>query len=261
MVLTVAHWLVICSARSGRQFRWFGLHWLTWLAVCAVGGPFLHYSIVTIKDYAAYGWPLEYYVKNSQFACRFHWPALIGDLAVWLTVLASTAFVAERWIRRVEQRVFLQKSAFFLLSLVVATMIWILNADWPREPEWYDYYAWLLGIAAVAYAFIVVIFEVFILRRWKGFPKGSLLVGALAGAPVWFALSPLPLEPRLVIGLSLVAAAFAATVLDAGRRDLTHRDKGAQRFVNSAYGEHIATLPMWVVGIIGIGGGLVLIYA
>ena len=49
MVLTAAHWLVIRSARSWRRFRWFGLHWLTWLAICAVGGPFLHYLIVAIN--------------------------------------------------------------------------------------------------------------------------------------------------------------------------------------------------------------------
>ncbi len=88
MALTAAHWLVIRPARSWRRFRWFGLHWLTWLAICAVGGPFLHYLIVAINyNVMGYGRPSEYYVEDLQLAWRLHWPALVGGLAAWLTVL------------------------------------------------------------------------------------------------------------------------------------------------------------------------------
>jgi len=260
MVLTATHWLVVRSARSTPRFRWFGLHWLTGLAVCAIGGPFLHYSIVAIHYYDAYGWPLEYYVEGSQLAWRFHWPALVGDLAVWLTVLASTAFIVERWIRRVERRVFLQKRAILFLSFVVAIMIWILNTDWSCEPEWYDYYAWLFGIAATVYTFIDVLVEGMLVRHWKAVPKISLLAGILGGMPSWFALAPLLQDPRLVAGFSLLAGSLAATAVDAGGRDLMHRDKGAIRFVHPAFGEHLTVFPMWAVGIIGIGGGLALLY-
>ncbi len=255
MVLTAAHWLVIRSASSARRFRWFGLHWLTWLAVCAIGGPFLHYLIVTINYYyEGYGRPSESYVEDFRLAWRFHWPALVGGLAVWLTVLASTAFVVERWIRRVERRVFLQKRAFLFLPLVIAVMIWISNTDRSCEPDWCDYYSWLFGLAGMIYAI-----EVLAVRHWNAIPKISLFAGTVAGAPFWFALAPLQ-EPQLAAGLSLVAAAFAATVIDAGRRDLVHRDKGVIRFVHPAYGEHVAVLPMWALGIIGIGGGLALLY-
>ncbi len=255
IVLTAAHWLVVRCARSRRRSRWFGLHWLTWLAACAVGGPFLHYLIVTINYYyEGYGLPSESYVEDFRLAWRFHWPTLVGGLAVWLTVLASTAFVVERWIRRVEQRVHLQKRVFLFLSLVVAIMIWI-SRDWSWEPDSCDYYAWLFGLAGTIYAI-----EVLTVRHWKSVPKFSLLAGILAGAPFWFALSPLQ-EPRLAAGLSLVAGAFAATVVDAGCRILMHRDKGPVRFIDAACGERVAVFPMWAVGIIGIGGGLLLLYS
>jgi hypothetical protein len=48
LALTAAHWLVVRSARSRRQWRWFGLHVLTWtwIAVLAVGIPCLHYFYI-----------------------------------------------------------------------------------------------------------------------------------------------------------------------------------------------------------------------
>ena len=195
IVLTVAHWLVVRSGRSGRRSRWFGLHWLGWLAVLAVGGPFLHYSIFAAK-FGTYGWPLNY-TDFDRFSrqWRFDWPSLVVDLAVWLTVVASTAFVVERWIRRVELRVVLQKRAFVFLPLVVAITIWISNENWSREPAWYDYYPCLLGLAAAVCTFLLAPVEGIIVRHWKAIPKISLLAGVLAAAPVWFALGALSRAP------------------------------------------------------------------
>jgi len=56
MVLTFAHWLVLRATEAGRSGRWMGLHWLTWLAICVVGGPCLHYGIVAVVDCRT-GWP------------------------------------------------------------------------------------------------------------------------------------------------------------------------------------------------------------
>ncbi len=249
MALTAAHWLVVRSARSGRRVRWLGLHWLTWLAGCAAGGPFFHYSIVAAKHHE-YGWPWGYYsVDGFSRTWCFHCLALVGDLAIWLTVLPSTAFVVEQWTRRVEQRAFLQKRAFLVLLLVIAAMIWIASNH--RIDEWYEYSAWLFGLAATVCTFIVS----------KAVPKISLLVGIVAGAPFWFVLSPLVRqEPQLVAGLSLVAGAFAAIAVDACCRILTHHNKDTLRFVDPACGEHVAGFPMWAIGIVGIIGGLALIY-
>lgn len=265
MVLTAAHWLVVRSARSGRPYRWFGLHWLTWLAVCAVGGPLLHYMALaptglmflpgsTLEN--EYGWPFNYSGECNGFPLRCFTPAaLVADLVVCLAITAATGFVVERWARRVERRVPMRKVAFVAAALAVIVTIWIVRTDQSTRPNWYDYYSCVFGLAAT-----ILAIEVLTVRHWKAVPKLSLLAGTLAGAPVWFTLSPLLLQPRLASGLSLVTAAFAVTVVDAGYRDLMHRDRGAIRFVHPACGEHVAVLPMWSVGVIGIGVGLVLLY-
>ncbi len=256
MVLAAAHWLVVRSARSGRQVRWFGLNWLTWLAGSAVCSSFLHYSIVAAK-YHECGWPLEYYYLNRFGSERwFSWPALLGDFVIWLSVLACTCFVVERWVRRVERRDFLQKRAFLFLSLDFVVVIWMSNTDRFWWVEWYEYYAWLFSTAATIY-----VIEVLTVRHWKAVPKFSLLAATIAGTPFWFVLSPLvPQQSLLVAGFSLVAGAFAAIAVDACFRILTHHDKGALRFVDPACGEHVASFPMWAVGIAGILGGFALIY-
>ncbi len=261
IVLTAAHWLVMRSYAAGRQYRWLGLHWLTWIAVCAVGGPCLHYAIFTDE----YGWPLQYYGSISYSAVplnssssavpRFNWPSLVGDIVVWLAATAATAMVVEGWIRRVQRRIPMRQFAIFAAYFAFAGAFWILNADDSFRLDWYDYYSWFFGLTATFFAT-----QVLTVCHWKAIPKISLLTGIGIGGALWFILSPLLLNDRLAAGLSLVAGAIAAAAVDAGHRVAAHGDRGVVRLVRRDCGEHAAAIPIWAVAIAGIIFGLAMVY-
>lgn len=254
LMVIAAHGLVVRPVAVQRRSRWLGLHWLAWLAVCFAGGPLLHYSIFT-SSYGVLGWPLRYDNTNHFSWSAFNLPALVGDLAVCLAVTAATGFVVERWVFRVELHAPLRKRALSAAALAVLFRIWLLYMDQSRQPEWYDYYSWFFGPMAAIYAT-----EVLTARHWNKIPKTSLLAGIAVGAPLWIILAPLLADDRFVAGLSLQAGACAVTMVDAGRRTLMHRDQGSLRFIRPDCGEHVAVLPMWAVGLIGIAGGLALAY-
>ena len=252
IVLTAAHWLVMRVGRTARQYRWLGLHWLTRIAVCAVGGPCLHYGIFTDE----YGWPLQYYGNSSYSAVpRFNWPSLVGDIVVWLVVTAATGVVVEGWVRRVERRIPRRQFTILAVCSAFAATLWILNANDSFRPDWYDYYPWLFGLMATVYATPVLIF-----RYWEAIPKISLLAGIGTGGSLWFLRSPSLCNDGLAAGQSLVAGAIMAAAIDVGYRLIAHGDRGVSRFVRRDSGEHIAAIPIWVVAIAGIIFGLAMVY-
>ena len=138
-IAAVAHWLVVRSACSERRRRWFGLHWLTWLTLVAFVCSFLHYCLITQTGYAgtpyswyAYGWPYQF--RNAPpeadgsgligFLVSSYSPLkLIADISIWLTTIAMTGFVIERWVRRVERGVRTHPVMILALVLVVGFMI------------------------------------------------------------------------------------------------------------------------------------------
>jgi hypothetical protein len=217
----------------------------------------LHFSIFA-GHYVMFGWPLEYFAANRYYSLasrNFNPHALAGDLAVWLAITAATGFVVERWVSRVEQSAPMRKRAICAAALAVFVTLWILDMSQARQPEWYDYLSWFFGLIATIYAA-----EVLVIRHGVQNPKISLLTGIGVVTALWFVLSPLIQEPGLLTGLLVMAGAFTAMTVDVVRRSLMHRDKGARRFILPECGEHVAVLPMWAIGLVGVVGGLVLTY-
>jgi len=64
----------------------------------------------------------------------------------------------------------------------------------------------------------------------------------------------------LEAGLSLVAGATVAAVIDGGRRLLARNSNGAFRFIRTDCGEHVAFVPMRAVGIAGVFLGFAIAY-
>lgn len=186
VTVIAAHWIVVRSARSARQPRWIRLHWLTWLAAVAVGGPLLHYSLFTHTGYTyaasekaaflvpmeAYGWPVEYvselghspedrlYAAAYGLPLRcFHPLPLVANILASCAIIGSVGFVVERWIRRVERGTPMRPGAIAVAVLLVCTLIWSLNHYGPFRPRWYDRPSWLLGIAAIIYAIQILAFR------------------------------------------------------------------------------------------------------
>jgi hypothetical protein len=273
LIVIAAHRMVVLSARSARRRRWLGIHWLTWLAAVAVGGPLLHYSMFTatgwwlgatheVRDFhPAFGWPFEYSGQYRGLGIRCFSPsAFVADTVVWLTIVASTIFVVERWVRRVEQGVPMQKRAILYAALAVGIMIWILNTDQSFRPEWYDACSWLLGIASTIYAAEVLIVGNWklVVRQFNLIAKISLLAGICVGIPLWLAVLWLLRDPSLAMAFSLLAGGLVASAVDAGYRLLSHRDAGISRFIRPDCGGCAAVVPMWTIAMTGVIGGLVL---
>ena len=87
--------------------------------------------------------------------------------------------------------------------------------------------------------------------------KISLFTGLGVGTPLWLALSDH--LGNCGVLTALVAGAFAAAVVDAGYRLLSHPDKGIARFVHRDCGGCVAAAPLWIVATAGAIGGVLLI--
>jgi hypothetical protein len=273
LVITAAHWTVVRSTDSARRCRWLGFHWLSWLAVAAVGGPFFHYSLMAdtgivdvespapaslvavgsatvLRAVVACGWPLKYSSLDS--SVRYFAPfALTADTLVWLTAMVAMGFVVERWVRRVEQRISMRPTAFLSAIFVAYVVICVLLNDPSSRPDWYDYPSWLLGIAATVYAAELLIVNVF-LRHLNVVAKVSLIAGLCVGVAFWTGLS----RP-----LSLAAGSVAAAAVDGVYRLLSHPDRGVSRFVRRDCGGCVAAAPMWIVAMVGVITVLALVYS
>ncbi len=272
LVIVAAHWVVARSAKSARRCRRLGVHWLTWLALVAVGGPLLHYSLVARTGYVevyspptgvplfytleeACGWPLKYLCLGSP-AKRLPLFALPVDVVIWLAITVATGFVVERWVRRVEQRIPMRPTAFYSFLFVACVVIWALSKDDSWRPPWYDWLPWLFGIVATVYAVELLVLHLFA-RHVNVVAKISLFTGLGVGTPLWLALSDH--LGNCGVLTALVAGAFAAAVVDAGYRLLSHPDKGIARFVRRDCGGCVAAAPLWIVATAGAIGGVLLI--
>ena len=262
LILVAAHWAAGRTAGSPSRGRWRGIHWLTWLAIAAVGGPFLHYAIladttpVYYSRMGTYGWPLRYGHQCLGFsAAYFNFFAFGADLAVWLLVVAATGFIVQRWVRRVQQRTAMRPSAILVALAVAGVVIWIVNLDDSLRPAWYDYPSWLLGIAAAVYAAGLLV-----PRPLNRVARICLLAGIGVGVAVRLGLPDFLGRGHLVTGLSLVAGAYVALAVDGVYRLLHHPEEGVWRFVRPDGGGRIAVAPAWAVATIAILGGLALIY-
>jgi hypothetical protein len=172
-VVTAAHRAVILSAASQRRRRWAGLHWLTWLAIAFVGGLLMHYSIfVDTSCISEFGWPFTYQADHeaccwfsSEFM-QFLLPmsclkalGLIADILVWLAMTAATAFVVERWIRRIEQAAPTRPALFLAGAVLAGGMIFAMPLDQSSQHIWYEYPIWLLGIACAIFVALLAVFS------------------------------------------------------------------------------------------------------
>ena len=156
LVVVAAHWTVIRSTSSTRRCRWLGIHWLSWLAVAAVGGPFFHYSLIAYTGMVAvelpalairiaagnpalrvvlgYGWPLTYW-SVGPLDTYLAPLSLVADAVVWLAATVATGFIVERWVRRVEQRDSMRPSAFLSALFVACVSIWVVSNDHSGPPR------------------------------------------------------------------------------------------------------------------------------
>ncbi len=276
LVVVAAHWTVIRSTSSTRRCRWLGIHWLSWLAVAAVGGPFFHYSLIAYTGMVAvelpalaikiaagypalrvvlgYGWPLTYW-SVGPLDTYLAPLSLVADAVVWLTATVATGFIVERWVRRVEQRVSMRPSAFLSALFVACVLIWVLSNDHSYHRDWYDYPPWLLGIAVMVYAA-----ELLVLRQLNLVARTSLLAGLGVGVAYWISQSQSLGGCGVGGAFSLAVGSLAVLAIDAGYRLLSHRDRGISRFVRRDCGGCVAAVPAWVVATAGVLAGLALIY-
>jgi hypothetical protein len=266
LILVAAHWAAGRTADCPSRGRWRGIHWLSWLAVAAVGIPFLHDAFLADTRAAVWGggalgrggwgWPLRYEVcLAGDPVGPVSFPAFAADLAVWLLVVAATGFVAERWVRRVQQRTAMRPSAVLGALLVTGVVVWIVSLDDLRRPAWYDYPSWLLGIAAAVYAAGLLI-----TRPLNRIAKISLWAGICVAFPSWLGLSHCLGNYFPVAVFSFVIGAYTALGVDAVYRLLYHPEEGFWRFFRPDGGGRVAVVAAWAVAIIAILGGLALLY-
>jgi hypothetical protein len=175
VVATGAHWFVRRSARLNCQFRWLGLHVLTWLALILAGGPFLHHSITGwtgitwvgsskkstpgMIELRAHGWPAEWFGKHAPdadpdslsklgFTTSYVDPiALAVDGLAWLIAIVSVAFTVERIIRHWEAGTRGGWRTLVIWALITGSTFAIAYCDPAIPPRWYDYPSWLFTVA------------------------------------------------------------------------------------------------------------------
>src|SRR5262249_18307499 len=121
--ITAAHWLIVRAAVSERKPRWLGLHWLTWIALIAIGIPFLYFSF--FSDAYRRGWPLRVYFEEPPF----NGASFVGDILLWMAVTAATGMVVENWVRRVERHEPLRKAAILAAAMSILTTFWLFVID------------------------------------------------------------------------------------------------------------------------------------
>lgn len=179
LVVTTAHWMLGLRAGSWPRRRWAGIHWLTWLGLGVMAGPFLHYCLFAYTDYwhvggkspfdpTSYGWPLGYAAEHDGTS-RPLWPmgqglpvsfvdavAPVADFLIALAMLAATGFVVEGWIRRAERRDPVRRTSILLAVMTVVAVACTLKIDRSYRPEWYAYPFWLFGIACTVFAGMVL---------------------------------------------------------------------------------------------------------
>jgi hypothetical protein len=253
-LLVAAHWLVVRGTRAGRSPRWKGLHRITWIAMFAIGAPFLHFWLTT--NGSVYGWPFRYvdkgYFKSLGFTsysgeATFEWPALVGDILIWAVIVAATAWVAEGWVRRVEQRQPTRKIAILALAIAIVATVGLFVEDDKLRPETYEFYAVFAGLTALIFTIELLPFY-----HWQAIPKWSMLSAIAVGAASWFTLPTQVPNDRIVVGLSILAGAVMATAIDGGRRYIARKCEGSSRLLGKGCGESVAFVPIWIIGAVGI---------
>ena len=92
-IVTAAHWLLRHPAVSRRKLRWAGLHGVTWLALVAMAGPFMHYSffaytgiVYTQREIergtthlSGHGWPNKYVATDNDKIPRSTLPWALAE--------------------------------------------------------------------------------------------------------------------------------------------------------------------------------------
>ncbi len=129
--------------------RWHRLHMATWLVLLAVGGVLIYVQYFqTVEHYyrnthGYRGWPLPFFHPASSgpvagftllFPATFNVLALLGDVLVTVCLLASTAFVIERWLRQPRRLQF--QLGTLLWATVVAAALLLVPRYVPRPPQW-----------------------------------------------------------------------------------------------------------------------------
>lgn len=96
---------------------WWQFHWVTWLALFAVGGVLLYMQFHDTRDR---GWPFVGYWGWPPGTTSEHryWPAsAVTDIAISIAILGSTAYCFEQIVRR---RFRISLSSLFVLVAAIA---------------------------------------------------------------------------------------------------------------------------------------------
>jgi hypothetical protein len=171
---------------------------LTWFALAATGGPFLHYAFFgcsgglcvgreRLPGYIVltlYGWPFRYLggyepaadrlaMTAEGFPVSYFDPfALTGDLFAAIVFIAAIAFVIERWIRRTERGVRIRRRTVISLLVAGAGVMVVLHVDHWFRPSSYAYPSCLFAVASAISAALEV-FVIGIKRLVRRWPRNS----------------------------------------------------------------------------------------
>jgi hypothetical protein len=179
LAVTAAHRATVACVNWRRRRCWLGTHWITWLAMAAIGGPLLHYSLFSRTGLywlgkiplPVRGWPHSFPVNFDEFSSDdllafsenvSDRPAIIFagviDVLVWFAALAAIGLIIERWIRRIEASIPIRPGPFLLAAIIAGLTVAIITTkDGEVVPAWYDCPSWLLGIVLTLYAAAVLV--------------------------------------------------------------------------------------------------------
>lgn len=184
VVVTTAHWILNRSKGTWHKRRLAGIHWLSWLALGLMSGPFLYHSFLErtgslwvgrengppgIIALASYGWPFqhfwaEYKGQGRMWAISEGFPvsyfdplALLGNVLVAFATFSATVFAIERWVRRTERDRHMSRGTVLMTLVAVATIVGVLTLDRSFRPDWYVYPFWLLGVACMVFTVTVLV--------------------------------------------------------------------------------------------------------
>jgi hypothetical protein len=215
-----------------------------------------------------YGWPLAYRIEEPFWAgvavAETHTSILFltVDVAVWLLIAFSVGLSVASWARQISLDKPVRGESIVCFLLAVAVASGITQCEQSPHLQWFHYYSLFFGLAAVAFTILLPI-----ACDWGAFPKFCLSVWAYVSLMVWLGARPEAFaalvhstDLRSFAAVAFVAGTVAASLCDAFHRLALPYHEIPEQLFRANLGERLFIMPMWLVGLLGISGGIALIY-
>ena len=95
---------------------------------------------------------------------------------------------------------------------------------------------------------------------WNSIAKVALLLAICLGFLAYLALASLFGETDCVKGLAFVVGGVAASGCDLAYRFFRRSEDGINRLLSPDWGGSLVVVPMWALGIVGVVGGIGLMF-